>query len=117
MNYDKALAIQPNDTNALSNKGVALYDLGKFREAIVTYDKVLALNPNDIYAINNKVNALGKIGKDFKIPRENLVSLAVYARAFYLCLCLGVFLFLYLSPQQFLLIGFAISMKDFKNKG
>src|SRR5215831_5429994 len=72
----------------------------------------------------NKVNYILKpyicykwVTYNLKIPREYLVSLAVYTRAFYLCLCLGVFLFLYLSPQQFLLIGFAISMKDFKNKG
>ena len=35
----------PNDANALNNKGLALDDLGKHQEAITYYDKVLAIDP------------------------------------------------------------------------
>jgi tetratricopeptide (TPR) repeat protein len=55
------LVIQPNYVNALINKGVALYDLGKYQDAIVSYDKVLALNANDVDAKNNIANAVGKL--------------------------------------------------------
>ena len=42
VNYDKALAIAPNDTKAFSNKGHALLKLKKFDEAIGLFDKALA---------------------------------------------------------------------------
>lgn len=48
------------------NKGISLYDLRKYNDAIISYDKALALNPNDVDTINNKANALGKLGKSFE---------------------------------------------------
>src|SRR5215469_16700062 len=72
--YDKILAIDPHNVNALTNKGATLYDLGKYHDAIVSYDKALAINPNDVDAINNKANALGKLGK-------NLEAIQLYQRA------------------------------------
>jgi tetratricopeptide (TPR) repeat protein len=45
-NYDKALAITPNNTKALGEKGDALLGLKKFNESIVYYDKALAIKPN-----------------------------------------------------------------------
>jgi tetratricopeptide (TPR) repeat protein len=42
----KVLAFDPHDVEALVNKGVALYDLGKYHDAIVLYDKALTLNPS-----------------------------------------------------------------------
>jgi tetratricopeptide (TPR) repeat protein len=58
----------------LVNKGIALYDLGRYHDAIILYDKVLSLNPNDAYTINNKANALGKLGK-------SLEAIGLYQRA------------------------------------
>ncbi len=43
--YDKALAIQSNDTYALTNKGTSLEHLGNYTGAIEYYDKALAINP------------------------------------------------------------------------
>ena len=60
--YDKALAIDPNDTYALSSKGYALDGLGKYEEAIEYYDKGLAIDPNDANALNGKGYALGNLG-------------------------------------------------------
>ncbi len=60
--YDKALAIDPNDTYALSSKGYALDGLGKYEEAIQYYDKALAIDPNDANALNGKGYALGNSG-------------------------------------------------------
>jgi tetratricopeptide (TPR) repeat protein len=55
------LAIDPHDVFSLNNKGVALYDLGKYHDAILSYDKVLALNPHDVDAKNNRANAVAKL--------------------------------------------------------
>ncbi|MDQ6724371.1 MAG: tetratricopeptide repeat protein, partial [Thermoproteota archaeon] len=52
--YDKDLAINPNDTKVLNNKGVALNSLGNYTGAIKYYDKALAINPNDVNTLNNK---------------------------------------------------------------
>jgi tetratricopeptide (TPR) repeat protein len=47
--YDKALAIQPNNTWALTNKGLDLDNLGNHTGAILYYDKALALIDNHGY--------------------------------------------------------------------
>jgi Flp pilus assembly protein TadD len=60
--YDKALAIQPNDTYALIGKGTALGRLGNFTGAILYYDKALAIQPNDTYALTSKGLALDNLG-------------------------------------------------------
>lgn len=48
---------------ALVNKGVALYELEQFDEAIKYYDQALELNPGKLGAIVNKANALQEQGK------------------------------------------------------
>ena len=52
--YDKALAIDSNDIEALNDKGAALANLGKHEEALTYYDKVLAIDPHNEYARNQK---------------------------------------------------------------
>jgi heparosan-N-sulfate-glucuronate 5-epimerase len=59
--FDKALAINPNNTAALNNKGLALAKLGKYNESIVFFDKALAINPNYVYALNNKNSSLEEL--------------------------------------------------------
>jgi tetratricopeptide (TPR) repeat protein len=44
----------------LSNKGVSLFELEKYSEAIEYYDKALAIDPNDIKTLNNKKAAISK---------------------------------------------------------
>jgi heparosan-N-sulfate-glucuronate 5-epimerase len=61
--FDKALAINPNNTAALNNKGLALAKLGKYNQSIVFFDKALAINPNYIRALNNKNLALEELNK------------------------------------------------------
>ena len=56
--YDKALQVDPNYTDALNNKGDALYDLDKYDEAIQIFDKALQIDPNDTDALNSKGDAL-----------------------------------------------------------
>jgi tetratricopeptide (TPR) repeat protein len=61
--YDKVLAVEPNDFEALYNKGLALTNLGKYNESIKYYDKVLAIDPNQVLASYNKGTALLNLGK------------------------------------------------------
>src|ERR1700758_3959865 len=39
LNYDKALAINPDHAEAWSNRGASLYDLKRLEEALSSYDK------------------------------------------------------------------------------
>jgi tetratricopeptide (TPR) repeat protein len=59
---DGALAIDPNDVNALYLKGTALSSLGMNQEAIEYFDRVLAIDPNDVDALTNKGVTLGSLG-------------------------------------------------------
>jgi tetratricopeptide (TPR) repeat protein len=59
--FDKALAVDPKNVKALTNKGVALYYLGNYTLAIQYYDKALAVDPKYVAALNNKGNALAKL--------------------------------------------------------
>jgi tetratricopeptide (TPR) repeat protein len=61
--YDQALKINPNNTNALINKGVALGNLQNFTGAISYFDQALKINPNNTDVLNNKGAALIKEGK------------------------------------------------------
>ncbi|MGA9153144.1 MAG: tetratricopeptide repeat protein, partial [Candidatus Nitrosopolaris sp.] len=62
--YDKALAINPHDVNALTHKGIALDNLGNYSGAIVYYDKALAINPKYEDALYNKGSTIDNLGVD-----------------------------------------------------
>jgi lipoprotein NlpI len=51
--FDEALAIDPNDVDALNNKGVALNNLGNYTGAIEFYNKTLAIDPKNTFALTN----------------------------------------------------------------
>lgn len=51
--YNKALEIDPNDINALSNKGEVLNKLGLFEEAISHLNKSIELEPTNLAAWHN----------------------------------------------------------------
>jgi signal transduction histidine kinase len=60
--FDKALAINPNDYNAMRNKAVSLSKKGDEDAAIEWYDKALAVNPNDYDAMRAKGVSLANQG-------------------------------------------------------
>jgi tetratricopeptide (TPR) repeat protein len=60
--YDKALAIDPNDTYALDNKGIDLDALGNHTGAIEYFDQVLFIDPHNVIALNGKGAALDNLG-------------------------------------------------------
>jgi tetratricopeptide (TPR) repeat protein len=47
----------------LIDTGLALYNQGKYEEAVECYDKVLKVEPNNVYFLTNKGNALKNQGK------------------------------------------------------
>jgi Flp pilus assembly protein TadD len=60
--YDRVLAIDPHDVNALNNEGAALENLGNNTGAILYYDKALVIDPHYETALNNKGAALDNLG-------------------------------------------------------
>jgi len=52
--YDRALAMDPRNTLAHHNRGVALSDLGRFEEALAAYDRTLEIDPRDADAHNSR---------------------------------------------------------------
>jgi len=67
--YDRALAINPDDANAWYNRGLALgklgryAELGQYAEAVVSFDKAIAINPDFAEAWYNRGLALGELGR------------------------------------------------------
>ncbi len=55
--YDRALVIDPNFTDAYYNRGTSKLYLRNFSGAIDDFTKAIALKPDFIYAYNNRANA------------------------------------------------------------
>jgi tetratricopeptide (TPR) repeat protein len=51
---DRALAIDPNDTDALNAKAYGMVAMEEFNQAIALFDKVLAIEPNNTDALDGK---------------------------------------------------------------
>ena len=49
LRYDKAIEISTNYAKAFYNKGISLYDLGKFNDALIAFNKAYELDPTDIW--------------------------------------------------------------------
>ncbi len=64
--FIQALKIEPKNTMAWNNKGVALRKLGKIEEAINCYDTALSISPDSSQTLVNKARAL-KILKKFDL--------------------------------------------------
>ncbi|HEY7409481.1 MAG TPA: tetratricopeptide repeat protein [Vicinamibacteria bacterium] len=51
--FEKAVALSPEDTEALNNLAVAYEQQGDFEKARATYDKALRLDPGNLYVQQN----------------------------------------------------------------
>jgi len=60
--YDKSIAIAPRNAACLSNRGNALFDLGRFAEAEESHRGAVEVDPDLATAHNNRGNAQRKIG-------------------------------------------------------
>ena len=63
VNFDKALELEPYSYaySTLENKGLALYKLGEYPEALSTLNSALTLNPDE-HALFNKGLVLATLG-------------------------------------------------------
>ena len=59
--FDAALALKPDDSDALSNRGSALRELGHHDAAIASFDKALVVTPRHAGALMGR----GIIGPNF----------------------------------------------------
>ena len=57
----KALQINPNYAASYSNRGIALQDLRRYDEALLSYDKAISINPNYAEAYSNRGNTLKEL--------------------------------------------------------
>ena len=60
--YDKALSLEPNNTAAMTNKGIVLIKLAKYDNAVKLFDKVLNISSDNAPALFYKGAALDKLG-------------------------------------------------------
>ncbi|HLB72154.1 MAG TPA: tetratricopeptide repeat protein, partial [Candidatus Methanoperedens sp.] len=61
--FNRSLEIDPRNSTAWNNKGLALSKLGRIDETISCYDKALEINSGDHVVLNNKGSALYKKGQ------------------------------------------------------
>ncbi len=74
VNYNRALKLRPDSAEVLSNRGVTLHDLKRFKEALVSYDRALKVRPDYAEALSNRGHTLSQVG-------ELDAALAHYRRA------------------------------------
>ena len=59
---DSIIALAPDDSSAWANKGLVLYEFGRYEDAIEAYDKALLNQPWNSVAWYNKGNAFVALG-------------------------------------------------------
>jgi tetratricopeptide (TPR) repeat protein len=76
-NFNKAVALDPNDVGARSNAAAALLGLGRAEEAIPHFEALIKANPNSPMIHNNFANALAKVGRlpEAKVEYERALQL------------------------------------------
>jgi len=72
--YDRALAVRPDNAEALYNRGITLHELKRFEAALASYDRALAVRPDYAEAHSNRGNSLKEL-------RRLEAALASYDRA------------------------------------
>lgn len=61
--YDKAIDLNPNESDAYFNRGIIKDDMGKKEDALKDYDIAIKLNPNDYGAYFNHGIILYNLGE------------------------------------------------------
>ncbi len=57
------LSSERNDRSLWHNKGLVLYKLGRYQEAVNAYDEALTIDPDYVPSLLNKGSALHKLGR------------------------------------------------------
>jgi tetratricopeptide (TPR) repeat protein/S1-C subfamily serine protease len=84
--YDRAIAIAPQDSQAYYNRGVAKSDLGQKAAAIADFDRAIAIAPQDSQAYNNRGSAKSDLGQKAAAIADFARAIAInpkYAQAYY----------------------------------
>ena len=61
--YNKAVEFKPDDHEAWNNRGISLYNLGRYEEAISSYDKAVEFKPDKHQAWYNRGISLDNLGR------------------------------------------------------
>jgi len=75
--YNKAIALNPEDAMAYYNRGTAYAKLKKHEEAIEDYNKAIALDPEYAMAYNNRGNAYNELKKHEKAIEDYNKAIAL----------------------------------------
>jgi Flp pilus assembly protein TadD len=63
VNYNRALKVRPDSAEVLSNRGVTLHELKRFKEALASYDRALKVRPDYAEALSNRGHTLSQVGE------------------------------------------------------
>ncbi|MBT9438251.1 MAG: tetratricopeptide repeat protein, partial [Desulfobacterales bacterium] len=97
--YNKAIALDPNNAEAYNNRGVAYAFLNQYERAIADYNKAIALDPNFAMAYDNREIARSKLEEQTFFPLYLIVFLVF-------SLAIGIFIIYrkrkspYVGPKQ-----------------
>jgi predicted O-linked N-acetylglucosamine transferase (SPINDLY family) len=58
LNYDAAIALNPDYAEAISNRGNAFLELNRYDEALWNYERAITINPDNAEAYSNRGSAL-----------------------------------------------------------
>ncbi len=61
-NYNKAVALNPENTSIYLNRALAFFKKKDYEKAIADYNKVIEINPNELIAYSNRANSYEKLG-------------------------------------------------------
>jgi tetratricopeptide (TPR) repeat protein len=78
LDFDRAIAINPQDALAYYNRGVAKFELGDNQGAILDFDRAIAINPQDAEAYSNR----GAVKLAFGDKQGAIVDLTKGAKLF-----------------------------------
>jgi len=84
--YKQSLEINANQPAAYNNRGIALYYLNRFEEALASYEHAITLNPNYAQAYNNQgivLNDMQRSDKALASYERAIVLKPDYAEAYY----------------------------------
>jgi Tfp pilus assembly protein PilF len=89
-NFDRALSIDPDNTDSLINKAAAIGHLQKYEDAFVLLNKALSISPNDTeslsvraimsYEIGNKENAKTDVDRVLQIDPNDTYAMELSMR-------------------------------------
>lgn len=63
--YKQALALDPNNVEAITHTGLLLYQGGQLDQALAHFDRALALDPTYAHALWDKANVLQQAKRDY----------------------------------------------------